>query len=433
MKPGRSDWRRWIVPGMLVLAFPPGAWANEFTNCAGSSESWVMNWELMAFAEHADLPDSPLNPGNLLAELPRNTAFFEARPDIRMECFPLTVELSPRFQVSRTEVEGFMQDHPATRQTHRDEFINKALLRLDIGSNLSLEASRQALLWGPSLFFSPSNPFTSDNGRNTPNIELKGQDFLIGRMYLGNSGILSLYDNFANGEAEDRQFFEQTRALTYEHTAYDWTGTLVLSERDSQQLVGGYGQYTLNDYMVLFTDVGVRKTEYQRVPGALPPDSDSRWLTGATLGASYSFLDGSNLSAEYFYNEPGLGDQEMEALLALGHDLYQQIEQQLPDPLEFGADVGAVGQTLLMRPAGLRRHYVAMQYNKNDIASRLDAVVRWTYGADDGGSLFVVDLNTAVTDYCRVFLTLLATHGDSRDEFRQFYRTRVTAGASLLF
>lgn len=424
--------RRWFVLGVLVAALPLDALAGEFTQCVGSADNWTMNWELMTFAERAELADSALNPGNLLAELPRETAFFEARPDIHLHCSPVTVALSPRFQVARSEVESFMHDHPATRQTDRDEFINKALLRLDIGSNLSLEASRQALLWGPSLFFSPSNPFTSDNGRNTPNVELKGEDFLTGRVYVGESGVLSLHDNFAAGETHDERF-ERTYALTYEYLANDWTGTLVFSERDSQQLVGGFAQHTLNDYVVLFTDIGVRRTAYVRVPGAYLPARDSQWLTGATLGASYSFLDGSNLSAEYFYNEAGLDKRETDSLLEIGQRLRQQIEQGTVDPLTAGADVAALGGSVLARPAGLRRHYIATQYNKNDIASRLDAVVRWTYGADDDGSLVVVDLSSALSDYSRVFVTLLASHGDNQAEFRQFYRNRITAGASLLF
>lgn len=406
--------------------------AGEISQCVGSADNWTMNWELMAFAERAELADSTLNPGNMLAQLPRATAFFEARPDIGLRCSPVTVEVSPRFQVARTEVESVMQDSTANGQTHRDEFINRALLRLDIGSSLSLEASRQALLWGPSLFFSPSNPFTSDNGRNTPNVELKGEDFLTGRIYLGDSGVLSLHDNFAAGETHDARF-ERTYALTYEYLANDWTGTLVISERDSQQLVGGFAQHTLNDYVVLFTDIGARKTEYMPVPGALLPARDNEWLAGITLGASYAFLDGSNLSAEYFYNQAGLSGREMDSLENIGQRLHRQMEQDVLDPLTVGVDVAALGESLLARPAGLRRHYAAMQYNKNEIASRLDVVVRWTYGADDGGSLLVVDLNSALTDYSRVFVTLLATHGDSQDEFRQFYQNRITAGASLLF
>jgi hypothetical protein len=420
------------VSGLLVAAFHVEARANEFTHCVGGADNWTMNWELVAFGERAELADSTLNPDNLLAQLPRETAFFEARPDIALQCSPVTVELSPRFQVMRTEVEGILQEHPATVQSDRDEFINKALLRLDIGSNLSLEASRQALLWGPSLFFSPSNPFTSDNGRNTPNVELKGEDFLTGRVYLGDSGVLSLHDNFAAGETHD-QSFERTYALTYEYLASDWTATLVISERGSQQLVGGFAQHTLNDYMVLFTDIGVRKTEYVPVPGAILPARDGEWLTGVTLGAAYSFLDGSNLSAEYFYNEAGLDQREVDSLLDTGQRLRQQIEQGLSDPLAVGMDTVALGQSVLTRPGGLRRHYIATQYNKNDIASRLDAVVRWTYSADDGGSLVVVDLNSALTDYSRVFVTVLASHGGNQDEFRQFYRNRITAGASLLF
>lgn len=436
------------LPGVLLAALAlqllalqvSALHAEESVSCLDSMMEAGIDWEFIAYAEKAEITQGLLNPGNLIAGLPSKEELVEVRPDIRFECSAFTFALSPRFQASRQRVEDALTPEPDDDEVDTNEFVNAALLRLDIGTMWSLEVSRQALLWGPSLFFSPSNPFSRFNGRNTPYVELKGKDYVIARAFIGNSGVLSFYNNFAEGEVEYlAERFEHTYALAYEHTSYEWTATWLYSQRNSEQTLGGFGQYTLNDYVVLFTDISFARIDEDRLAETFPAgvqsgllDIDNDWATGATLGGSYSFIDGSNVSAEYFYHESGLTEAQASDLMATG----ERASAQLDDGAftqDFPADMALLGQVVAARQAALRQHYVAMQYNKNDIASRLDVVLRWTYGATDGGSLAVADFNTTVGEHGRVFLTLLGTFGDDNAEFRQFYDYRATLGASLTF
>ena len=414
--------------------------AEEPVSCIDSMVEAGIDWEFVAYAERAEIAEGALNPGNLIAGLPSEEELVEVRPDIRFECAPFTFALSPRLQASRQRVEDALTPKPDDDEVDTEEFVNAALLRADIGSMWSVEVTRLALLWGPSLFFSPSNPFTRVNGRNTPYVELKGKDYVIARAFIGNSSVLSFYNNFAEGEAEFlAERFEHTYALAYEYTSYEWTATGLFSQRKGEKTIGGFGQYTLNDYVVLFTDVSVARIDEDRLAETFPAgvqsgllDTDQDWKAGATLGGSYSFVEGSNVSAEYFYHDSGLTDAQAADLMATGERASAQLEDGAFTE-DFPVDMTLLGQVVAARQAALRQHYVAMQYNKNDIASRLDVVLRWTYGASDGGSLAVADFNTTVGTHGRVFLTLLATFGDDNAEFRQFYDYRATLGASLTF
>ena len=424
---------------LLVMMPLPYAHAEDEPSCLDNVVEAGIDWEFIAYAEKAEIMQGSLNPGNLIAELPEQKELLEVRPDIRFECAPFTFALSPRLQASRQKVEDFLHPDPEA-DSDDDAFVNAALVRVDIGTMWSLEASRQALLWGPSLFFSPSNPFSRVNGRNTPYEELKGKDFAIVRAFFGSSSVLSFYDNFAEGEAEDPiSDFEHTYALTFEYTDFAWTATGLYSQSESEQAFGGFGQYTLNDYIVLFTDLAVSKVDEDWLADTFPAavqsgliDMDRDWHTGITLGGSYSFTEGSNVSAEYYYNENGLTDVQADALLTTGQRVVDQLESGVFTQ-DFASDTNVLGQVVALRQAALRQHYVAMQYNKNDIADRLDVVLRWTYGAADGGSLAVADFNTTVGENGRVFLTLLGTFGDDEADFRQFYDYRATLGASLTF
>jgi len=438
-----SERRNCTLTGILaaVLTLPATALhAQEPVSCIDTMVEAGIDWEFVAYAERAEIAEGALNPGNLIAGLPSEEELVEVRPDIRFECAPFTFALSPRFQASRQRVEDALTPEPDDDEVDTEEFVNAALLRADIGSMWSVEVARQALLWGPSLFFSPSNPFTRVNGRNTPYVELKGKDYLIARAFLGNSSVLSFYNNFAEGEAEYQvERFEHTYALAYEYTSYEWTATGLYSQRKSERTIGGFGQYTLNDYVVLFTDFSVARIDEDRLAETFPAgvqsgllDTDQDWKAGATLGGSYSFVDGSNVSAEYFYHDSGLTDAQTADLMATG----ERASGQLSDAAftqDFPVDMTLLGQVVAARQAALRQHYVAMQFNRNDIASRLDVVLRWTYGASDGGSLAVADFNSTVGTHGRVFLTLLGTFGDDDAEFRQFYDYRATLGASLTF
>lgn len=411
--------------------------ANEGDDCFAGAGLPVIQWEVLAAVDRAEVADSALNPGNLLARLPLESRLLEARPDISAACGVVKISLSPRYAVVRHETESHLGTLQVTNDTRDSLFLNEAMLRVNIGSQWSLEASRQALLWGPSMFYSPSNPFATDNGRNTPHLELRGQDFLIAQAFVGESGVLSLYDNVDDGAADDGvagevfEHFEKTQAISYEYTAFAWSGRVIAAHKKSADLLGGYAQYTLNDYVVLFTDFASKQMPPFSAASRL--DAGNDWHESITLGGAYTFEEGANLSAEYFYNGSGLSEAQYAAVLMTGDEVNSQRVTGPVDADYFVDTLTYLGDVLLERPVSLQRHYAALQLNKNDIGERLDAVLRWTHGIEERGNLFVTDLNLNTSEHVDVFLTLIATQGGRDSEFRQFYDQRVTLGTRVMF
>lgn len=417
--------------GLAVLVCVGGARADVGEDCLTGAGRPSAQWEILAAADHTEVAGSILNPGNLLAQLPDKSSLLEGRLDVKASCAMVKLELSPRYAVAHYETETSLAAPSVSKDSRDSLFLNKALLRFDIGSQWMIEASRQALLWGPSMFFSPSNPFTTDNGRNTPHLELRGEDFVIAQAFIGEAGVLGFYDNVDDGAAYDGVgSFEKTQAISYEHTAQAWSGRLVAASKKSSNLLGGYAQYTMNDYVVIFSDMAANKFK-SPVP-ASQFLSNEKWHPSITAGGAYTFEDGANLSAEYFYNGNGLSEKQYSALLAQGEWLNTQLNPGPTDVEQFTDSISNIGDALLDHLAGLQRHYAAMQLSKNGIKERIDAVLRWSYGIDDGGSLLVADFNFNASKHADIFLTMVVTQGDGNSEFRQFYEHRITLGARVM-
>ena len=129
------------------------------------------------YPEFVELNKSTANllPGVLLP--PSQTEVSNLRLDLRASPYDVAdFELKPRFDYSYEEwKQGARKGDENWKES---AYLNGWLAQVHLWDQLALAYSREDLEWGPSYLVSPSNPFRNNNGRNLPQIELPGMDFV---------------------------------------------------------------------------------------------------------------------------------------------------------------------------------------------------------------------------------------------------------------
>lgn len=205
-----------------------------------------------SYYSQTGLSDTFFNPGNQLARLNDAELFFEFRPDFSLSYQAIDLMLKPRFQYIWEHVDTTSEDDD---QNDSSAFINEWRIRAGLTNRVFVSYGREVLLWGPSMLFSPSNPFFVDNGRSDPFRELGGRDYLQA-IYLPNQNLtFSLISNVAQGRGVnfDLSEFERTDAIKMDYIGQNGYGSLILShQQDGLNQMGGYFQLTLSDALLLY-------------------------------------------------------------------------------------------------------------------------------------------------------------------------------------
>lgn len=368
------------------------------TSCAAASE-WRTSWDgiLYGYADHARLRnDSPFNP--VVAPVTRNSATGDLRVNLKAENDYLRLTLRPIVQTQDINVGG-------------QAYLSQWQLRLRASDAWSIAAGRELLNWGPAQFRSPSSPFYFDNGRSNPMRELSGVDTLKLSWNPDIRQTLTLAHIAGSGHvAQDN--WRDTWLLKADQRGADWAGGLIAARTQHRQaFFGAYGQMTMNDMLLVYTELSSATNALNAPAGTALPfpiaPSSSRKLTGLA-GLSYTFEDGRSLAAEYLHYAHGYTTAQERAYFQLA--------------------ITQPALTLGLAPALLGRDYLHLVWQSNMMESSNYWRLMLTHNLTDSSNELAGYGEYSLDPRISVFVLGALPTGSANQEFSSLFRYNITTG-----
>lgn len=378
----------------------------------------------LAFWEWTEPSQTPVNPENQFLKLSKNTAQYHFRPDIEFKFDKFKFQIKPRLVA---EWEHWDDELGKGDATDIDIFVNEWSARAPLGDSLFLIGGRENLQWGPSYLCSLSNPFFTDNGKNNPNKEVPGMDF-VRMVYLPDdlwtiSGIANVKEGNADIASDS---FHPSYALKVDYYGTQSYASLIFSyhQRPEEYRVGYYAGLTASDALILYTE---GMSSHKGLSGLYPVDADTfvgkEFNTqtydflerGSVLfGGSYTTNAGPTLSLEYLYYGYGYNNKQ-------ASDYFTAIDAASRGYSGTGAVQGLstriLGQSLSTDIQFLRKNYLMFQINDSDVYERLDYTLRYTYCIDDQSGQLQLLLDFAATDNIRFFSVFRVRFGSVHSDY----------------
>ncbi len=385
---------------------------------AGFCDMFEWRIGILGYGIYRDVEtQSILNADNRL-QISRYQAELDIRPDFRLEQGRLELSIKPRASlVYEKWDDGGILDGQS--ESDEDIYINEWLARLMVTEELFVSYGREKLLWGPSYLLSPSNPFTKDNGRNNPKLEVAGMDY--GRLVWipHSSWAVSLIANTDEGRQELFKEFTPVYALKLDYTGYQKYVSLIPSYREEtdelghEWRLGFFGGWSASDALLFYGEGNVFLDSDDQTNGTASFLNSGRRTeqqsgdTDVLAGVSYTFQMGPTVSLEYYHNEGGCSDSIHECLPPLG-------SADLDDVL-------------------IRTDYGMLQLVDTHIMDALDIIVRWIWDIDDHSWRAIGILEYAVGDHLNFFAIGDYFSGRMDDEFGSTVQGSLFGGLELIF
>jgi hypothetical protein len=358
-------------------------------------------WARSAFNRVARVADDSLN--------------LELRPDLDVTRDAVSATLRPRFIASAQN-----------DAQHSETWLNEGWLRWRPVAGASLQAGREVLLWGPSAFWNPSNPFFRNNNKENSKREILGHDFLRGRWQLDDATSVSLISQLGPGHKPDTPALSARRrdALKLDWIGGEASAAALLSAEPGKSLGWqGWTQWTASDALILYGEAAWQRPQpylQLQADGRTWQRSDSHpYGLNAVLGAAYTFEINWTLTTEFWRNAAGLTDTEADELATSVATLSQR------------TDPAASGQlaSLIQVSDPMRRHYLGLQ-----LVNGSDATTGWTLrykrNLDDGSGEAFVMLKRDLGDRLQLWGNVMQRHGGRNDEYGRWVRSSAMLGLS---
>ncbi|HSK40253.1 MAG TPA: hypothetical protein VK943_10850, partial [Arenibaculum sp.] len=361
------------------------------------------------------------NPGNQVFRLQDRTDYVELRPEIDFYRGAFTLDLSPRLRWTRELVET----RPGGRESEVEWDAEIAYFTATYDTDFGrIQAGRYVNLWGSSMFVSPSNPFHPDSGQSSPYIELDARDYVEASYSLSSSWSSRIIFNFDEGAQEYSGADDPVGIVTADYFGDTLAASALAEVSEDWWGIGGYGQWTPNEAVVIYGD-GIVRRGPRPIPVAtgtgLARDPDDEWSLKALGGAAYSFKDGTTVSLEYLFNSAGYDDDEAARAFALH-------ESGIAPSASSAARAGV--RALAEVPfLDLRRNYLLGRLSRTSLIwEDVDLNVLYAHGVDDGSGRFVANADWFVSDNGKLFFNTTVFHGGEGSEFGRFVETQLTVG-----
>lgn len=359
---------------------------------------------VLGFGLYQDVEeDSAINPGNLLA-LPRNEAQVLLRPDFNLTVRRLELGIKPRYELSRRRIESQQSAGLPVRQTDNGShyFVNEGFVRYRLTDTLLANGGRENLQWGPAALASVSNPFNANNGRNNPNLELPGLDY-VRAVYVPTAALtVSAIANVGAGRLDHVGPYAKTYALKADYTGEGHYASVLLSHRENAgSRIGFFGGWNVSDALLLHVE-GSADQARDRAPGT---PSDRQVLAGG----AYTLESGASVTTEFLFNHSGCARGPIaDCLRARGT---------LTDP----------------RHPFNRRRYALLQYVDTKIRSNINLVARLIRNLDDDSTQYVLNLEYELGDHWQLYLIPTLYRGRADSELRSVLGKSLFIGAAYTF
>jgi hypothetical protein len=439
-------WRSWVVGSLwtaLSAAGPAGIVEGQAPAESPGLRRLLANVEtgadLVGLYTATEPAGSPTNPGNAIKAIPRGELELELRTRLtyRDRAAGVLLSVSPFLAYDRSSVD--QAGTPDRTDDDVDLLVNEYLVQLrELIPRTTLTASRQDVEWGPGFFDSPSNPFGVRTSTDNPLRADPGADFVWASVSLTDALALTYYNNYDEGAREPSALtpFRRTQlgVLTYVGERFT-VSVLGGDQEDTGGFVGTYGQWTVDDALLVYLDGIVRQGSLGLYPvpdpslptgGGYAATKDSDALYPEVLaGAAYTTPNGYTLYVEYFYYGPGYDDGD----LALSRRINQRAADLLGTALD-GLGRGTLGQAAL---SGLRyqgQHFLNLQATKTIGAVQL--VVQNALSLQDWTGRLFASVQVGYEAY-RIALTGILFYGRAGGVFRQDIDGRLTLGVARHF
>lgn len=379
-----------------AVAPAPATWADEL------HFDYRVAWRLYPEFVRLDEGNAALLPAGLLP--PSQAEVSNLRVDLRASPFEVVdLELKPRFDYSYQQwQQGARKGDENWKES---AYINGWLVQARLWEQLALAYSREEMQWGPSYLVSPSNPFRNSNGRNLPQIELPGMDFIKAIWTPSTHWSISALANVDDGRAElpplaaagipaeivEQVEFQPTYALKVDYTSESsCTFSLIGSVNENRdERLGGYASWNASDAVLLYSE------------GGLGQGGDADYL----LGSSYTFAHGGTLAAEFYHNI-------------------------------MNSDEKTAGFARVVAPTGpyagfLNKNYTLLQYRQGEILDHVELVLRWIHCLDERSDRIAGEVECSLNDHASLFVNGMLDLGTSTKEFGGLVESIVLAGVKI--
>ncbi|MFC0710463.1 hypothetical protein [Azorhizophilus paspali] len=361
---------------------------------------------LMAYTLFQETEESTLNPDNA-AEIPRYQWVLNPRADLNLSFRNWEFALKPRAEAIWEKWEDGPRD--GDDQDSSELFLTEGWVRYRPFDELTLSYGRENLQWGPSVILSLSNPFTRDNGRNNPRVEVPGLDYYRAIWIPNETWTLSTIYNYGPGRSDDvesymsgqptlgggraaKDEFEKIYAVKLDYTGSSGYASIIHSYRESDQhQTGFFAGWNASDALLLYTEGNIKH----------------EGKTGYQFGASYTLEIGPTVNIEYLRDNNGCDDGPM-----IGCYLEGKINT---------------------RSVLYRQNYAMIQVTDNSSIPDLEYNVRYLRNLDDESQRFTGILEYDVTDHVQAYFTGNIFTGGDDDEFGTLLRYSVFTGISYTF
>lgn len=380
--------------------------------------------------------DSPYNPDNMLAGLPRRQIETQARLRLRWEKESVALSLGPRFGARH----DFGTNDASTNSHDKYAYLQSWLIET---RRKSIDAfySRELMLWGSSQFASPSNPFFDDTNQVNPFIELPSRDFIGVRWHASDRDTFTVIRNVDVGrDSEILRTFRPINALRVEHVGSTYALGLNLAQREERTQLGGDGQVTISDALLLYADLALFK-ESRRLIAYRPQagndwrlgtrDDAGRLYTDVVIGTSYTFEGGSTSTLEFRHNTEGYKPGELRDLAAFSME--QAVRFINPNPQVSGPAASQLSVLVQPYARSFGRNYMHVQYIDRQLVRDTSLVLQLTYGVDTNDSVVTTVVSHDLNDRMRLSANFSVPVGSRFGEQRRYLNGAIFVGMTASF
>lgn len=386
-----------LLPCLALAGWCLTAWAEQM-------DGFSSRLEMLSYRQETDIWRS--SPFSGIATVPDHTLAEELRPDLAWRSSSLAASLKPRASISTADGKG-----------HVTTWLNEGSVRWQPAPGWSLQGGREALLWGPAMFWNPSNPIFTTGNKANPKREVTGADILRARWQIDSRWAIT-----GIGTVGRRDNGTGPRHLSA--MKLDWSGEdtaaafIAAGEPGKAPSWQGYAQWTASDATLLYTELAWRSAPAYTI--AVPETSPTGWAPIGTqsrrnamglLGSSYTFENNWTVYAEAWHNGNGLGRSDMARLGAAVEALGK---------LPVRTAAAQLG-TLIDEPAPLGRNYAGFQLG-NDSTGSTTWKIRLTRNLDDDSMEWVGMLDHNFSDHLQGWVNLMRRCGSRDSEYGRWVR-----------
>jgi hypothetical protein len=429
---------------MTVLIWPETGFADTepVETEKTFAEKITMEFRALTYGNLQEPAYSTQNPGNSFIVMPRYLGCMELRPDLRFNRDFLELAVKPRMRLEYSAWTGAGIREQGSKWDD-DLYVNEWLARLKVRENLFVSYGRENLQWGPSFFYSPSNPFFPDNGRRNPYLEVPGSDFARLVWIPESSWTLSFIANTEEGRNKSigPDPFEKIYAAKIDYTGREHYASLIFSHKEhAGNTIGFVGGLTLTDALLFYAEGAITEGSRSLYPennrsffGSSMQQTykDSTALKPVLLtGGSYTFESKGTLTLEYAYNGQGYSDTQA--------DKYYALRRRAANVMDSGNMMTGLSQMTLGQTGDtglkfLRRNYLLLQYAQNNIRNVIDLTLRWTQNIDDGSCQITTLVTYYLGNHMELFSVGTINGGGKNTEFGSILDYQLMIGAKYTF